>query len=223
MLAGLVVGIIGIEAGIEVWFRSAEQQAASGQHWSAQWPIEEREYRETAISEKIHDTLRYDEGRNISWKEANGRPWQMYYLRWMPAESRYRAVQAASQSRVHAPEVCLSAAGMTLLKDSGTQVRQINGVALRTQTQRFLDQGRNLHLTTCYWDPDPRMLQFEMTAHPSTLTCLRMAIQSLQTHDRMRNEKRVLKIGVWGLETDEEAEESFRQLLGKLILSAKTP
>ena len=52
---------------------------------------------------------------------------------------------------------------------------------------------------------------------PSTGNALRNALHALQIHDRNRNEKCVLKIGVWGMETDEEAETAFRELLQRAI------
>jgi len=42
---------------------------------------------------------------------------------------------------------------MVLQKDFGSQVREINGVTLLVNVQRFSDKGRPLHLLYCYWTP----------------------------------------------------------------------
>ena len=109
--------------------------------------------------------LKYDEGKQAEWREANGRPWQVYYLRWHPARTRYRAIEAAEQARGHAPDVCLQLSGMTLQKNFGSQLRQINGVTLLTKVERFSDQGRPLHVLTCYWEPNPAALSDRPSGH----------------------------------------------------------
>jgi hypothetical protein len=113
--------------------------------------------------------------------------------------------------------VDLLLAGMTLQKDFGRQLRQVNGVTLSSNIERLLDQGRLLHVLTCYWEPDPTGLQYQPACPPSTASALRNALHALQIHDRSRNEKRALEVGVWGMETDEQAEAAFRELLERAI------
>jgi hypothetical protein len=102
---------------------------------------------------------------------------------------------------------------MVLQKNFGSQVRQINGVTLLANVERFSDQGRPLHLLSCFWEPNPAALEHQLAGPPGTAKGLRAAWHSLQIHERARNEKCVIKIGVWGMETDEEAEAAFRELL----------
>jgi hypothetical protein len=182
-----------------------------------QLPTQEPGFREVPIRDGVRTKLKYDEGKQAEWREANGRPWQVYYLRWFPARTRYRAMEAAQQAQGHAPDVCLQLAGMTLQKNSGSHLRRINGVTLSANVERFSDQGRPLHVLSCYWEPNPAVLENRPASPPGTANALRNALRSLQTHDRTRNEKCVLKIGVWGMETDEEAEAAFRELLERAI------
>jgi hypothetical protein len=141
----------------------------------------------------------------------------MYYLRWSRAQTRYRAVDAAQQAQGHRPDVCLELAGMALQKDFGRQLRQINGITLLANLEKFSDRGRPLHVMTCYWEPDPAVLDYQPPSVPSTGNALRNAWHALQTHDRARNEKRVIKVAVWGMETDEEAEAAFKEFLQRGI------
>ena len=46
---------------------------------------------------------------------------------------------------------------------------------------------------------------------------MRTARHTLQIHDRSRNEKCVLKAGIWGMESDQEAEAAFRDFLERAI------
>jgi hypothetical protein len=96
-------------------------------------------------------------------------------------------------------------------------LRRINGVTLSANVERFSDQGRPLHVLSCYWDPDPAGLANRPAGSPSTSNALRNAWHALRIHDRGRNEKCVLKIGVWGMETDGEAEAAFREFLERAI------
>jgi exosortase len=215
-LVALVLWIVAVEVGIEAWFRPMENRAASSSNWSLQLPTQQPDFREPPIRDAVRTMLKYDEGQQAEWREVNGRPWQVYYLRWFPARTKYRAIDTAHQARGHAPDVCLKNAGMTLQKSSDSQLRQINGVTLLANVERFSDQGRPLHLLSGYWEPNPAALESRPGA-PSTANGLRQAWHALQIHERTRNEKRVLKIGVWGMETDEEAEAAFRELLERAI------
>jgi exosortase len=216
-LVGLVLWIMAVESGIEAWFRPTENRAASHLAWSLQLPTQQAEYHEPSIPDAVRAMLKYDEGKKAEWQEANGRPWQAYYLRWHKARSRYRAVEAAAEARGHAPDLCLQLAGMTLQKDFGRQSKQIKGITLLMDIERFIDRGRPLHVLTCYWEPHSAALEYQATTPPSTTGALRNALHALQLHDRSRNEKCVIKVGVWGMETDEEAEKAFRGLLEQAI------
>ena len=216
-LVGLVLWIVVVEAGIEVWFRPMENRAASRSNWSLQLPTQEPGFRELLIRGGVRTMLKYDDGKQAEWREVNGRPWQVYYLRWFPSRTKYRAMEAANQAQGHSPDLCLQLAGMTLQKNSGRQLRQINGVTLLASVERFSDQGRPLHVLSCYWEPNPAALVNRPASPPGTASALRYAWHALQIHERARSEKRVLKIGVWGMDTDEDAEAAFRELLARAI------
>jgi exosortase len=216
-LVCLVLWILAVEVQVEVWFRPTEARATTKSNWSLRLPTEQLEFREPPIRDGVRAMLRYDEGKQAEWREANGRPWQLYYLRWFPAHTRYRAVEAAEQAQGHRPDVCLELAGMSLQKNFGSQLRQVNGVTLLATVEKFSDRGRPLHVLSCYWEPDPAALVYQPASPPSTANALRNAWHALQTHDRRRNEKCVIKVAVWGMETDDEAEAAFREFLGRAV------
>ena len=60
------------------------------------------------FSEKTKQLLRYDEGINGAWEEADGSQWQAIFLRWNPGRI------AVHLAKSHTPEVCLTAAGHEL-------------------------------------------------------------------------------------------------------------
>ena len=216
-LVGLVLWLLAIEAGIAAWFWPTGNQAVASNAWSLQLPSQQPGFRELPIREGVRRLLKYDEGKQAEWRDVNGRPWQLYYLRWFPARTRYRAVEAARGARLHEPVVCLTGAGMAPQKNFGSQVRQVNGVTLLTNLERFSDKGRPLHVLYCYWDSDPAALENRPASPPSTTSALRTAWRAVQVRDRARNEKCVIIIGVWGMESDEQAEAAFREFLERGI------
>ena len=212
-LAGLVVWIVLVEMGIHFWFRPAEKQAATLAAWSLKLPAQAAEFHELPISENVRAMLGYDEGRQAEWRDNSGSAWQLYYFRWLPAETRYRATMTCGQARGHAPDVCLRNAGMVLQTNLGTQTMSLNGVHLQVSNERFLAQGRDFHVFSCSGNPTSgcrRRLRARFTA-------VRSVLHALITRNHGWNEKRVIKAGVWGKEWDEAALAAFREYLPAMI------
>ena len=214
-MVSLALWILAVEFGIEAWFRPTESQAVVKGNWSLQLPTQEAGFRELPIADSVRNTLKYDQGKQVEWRGVKDRPWQAYDLRWLPARTRYRAVESSEQARGHSPDICLKYLGMVLQTNLGTQVRQVKGVTLSTTLERFSDRGRPFHVLSCYWESNPDKL--EGPASGGTVKSLHDAWHAIQIHDRSRNEKRVLKFGVWGMPNDEEAEAAFRELLERTI------
>jgi exosortase len=212
-LAGLVIWIVLVETGIYFWFRPAEKQAATLATWSFKLPSQAAEFRELPISDTVRAMLNYDEGRQAEWRDNAGCAWQLFYFRWLPAETRYRAAVTCGEARGHAPDVCLRNAGMILQTNLGMQTVTMNGVNLQVDTERFLDLGRNLDVFSIYWEPHEWMQQ----TSPGTIMAVRSVLHALKIRDRGWNEKRVIKLGVWGKESDEAAQTAFKQYLPAMI------
>lgn len=212
-LAGLIIWAALVEAGIHFWFAPAEKQAATLAPWSFKLPAQAAEFRELPVSENVRAMLNYDEGHQAEWRDGSGCAWQLFYFRWLPADNRYRAAVSCGQARGHAPDICLRNAGMILETNLGTQTVNINGVQLQVGTERFQDQGRDLDVFSCYWEPKAWVSQ----ATPGTMMAIGTVCRALATHDRGRNEKRVIKVGVWGKESDGAAQAAFKEYLPAMI------
>ena len=215
-LLGLALWIVSFELGIELWFRPAEQQATTAVGWSLKLPAKNPEFLETKIPDRTREILRYDEGQSAQWRDPAGRPWQLYYNRWLPARNRYRAAVAASQVVGHTPDICLPNAGMILQTNLGTSILDLHGIRLQVGTERFSDRGRTLHVAVCHWEPHPTALESRTpgtASTSSTSSAIRTALRAFQAHNRGRPEKRVIELAVWGMETDEAAEAAFRECL----------
>ncbi len=216
-LIGLVVWIVMVEAGIALWFHPAENQATKAATWSFKFSTDRPEFSEMAISETTRAMLGYDAGKSAQWRDAAGRPWQAFYFDWLPSLNRYRATLATIQARGHAPDICFVNAGMILQTNLGTDILDLNGVRLRVTTERFLDAGRPLDVASCYWTPRQTALEGGSEGVPSTSNAIRAALRALIARDRGRFEQRVIKVGVWDMDTDKSAESALRGFLQNSI------
>ena len=216
-LIGLVIWIVMVEAGIELWFHPVENQAAKAVAWSFRFPADRLEFSEKAIPETTKAMLNYDAGKSAQWRDAAGRPWQAFYFDWLPSRNRYRATLAMIQARGHAPDVCFAYAGMILQTNLGTEILDLNGVRLRVTTERFLDDGRALDVASCYWTPQQAALEGGSQGVPSTSNGIRAAVRALIARDRGRFEQRVFKVGVWDMDTDKSTESALRGFLQNSI------
>ena len=212
-LAGLVVWVFLVETGIHFWFSPAEKQAAALATWSVRLPSQASEFRELAINGTVRAILGYDEGHQAEWRDNSGCVWQLFYFRWKPAETRYQSVLISNEARGHAPDICLRNAGMILQTNLATQSLSVNGVSLQVDTERFLDQGRTLDVFSIYWEPH---LWIQQTT-PGTVMAVRSVLHALGIRDRGWSEKRVIKLGVWGEESDAAALAALKGYLPAMI------
>lgn len=212
-LIGLVVWIVLVETGIYFWFRPAEKQAATRSGWSLKLPDQAAEFRDLTISENIRTMLSYDEGRQAEWRDNSGCAWQLFYFHWLAADSRYRAIVTCGAARGHLADNCLRLAGMMLQTNYGVQMAGINGVRLQIDAERFLDEGRTVNVFSCYWEPNDWAAQ----SAPGTIMAVRAVFHALEIRDHGWNEKRVLKLAVWGEASDAAAQAAFRQYLTTMI------
>jgi len=224
MMGGLLLWVVLFESGLELWFRRVEQRASQTVPWTLVLPNSAREFVEKPIPATTRNMLMYDEGHNAAWLDAAGRPWQLYYFRWLPAANRYRAAEATGAARSHAPDLCLKNVGMILQTNLGTKIIEQRGVRMWTTTERFLDHQRNFHVLAAYWEPRETALTLGPQGQPSTALGLSMALYALSHQDRGREEKRVVKIGVWDMLDDAAAQTALENCLREAITeSAPAP
>ena len=212
-LAAMVLWLVLVESGIDFWFGPGEAQAKQGGNWTLTLPTSNPEFSETKVSEKVQAILDFDEGKQAQWRNIGGQLWQLFYFRWLPATDRYRATVTASQAYGHAPDVCLRNAGMILETNFGTKTIDINGIRLQVYVEKFLAGSRYFHVATCNWEPGKRPLEDKPNGEASTGTAIHQALFAVRIHDRGRFEKRVLKVGVWDMETDAAAQAALNQFL----------
>ncbi len=146
LAAVLAVWIVFVEVATAAWYHVRGADLLSTPAWSVAFPTAENEYKPTEVAAAARDLLRYNDGGGASWAAANGRHFLLYYFRWLPGRT------AALFVKVHRPDVCLPASGLTLREDAGIHPLEIHGINLPIHRFRFEAQGQPLHIFYCYWD-----------------------------------------------------------------------
>jgi hypothetical protein len=134
----------------------------------------------------------------------------MYFFRWLPGRT------AALFVKVHRPDVCLPASGLTLTKDEGVRLADVNGVKLPVRFYRFDDRGVPLHVVYCYWDA--RSSYESVAAATEEDWTARGRVQAA-LRGRREVGAQMLELIVWGYDDDAEAKAALQKQLERVVQS----
>jgi exosortase len=206
LLAAWCYLLIG-EAAVQVWYK-ANEAPLENSRWSVQWPTTFDSFKKVPIAPEAESLLRYNEGGGASWTGADGHPWLMYNFRWLPGRT------AALFVKIHRPDVCLPASGMTLIKDDGVHLSDVNGVPLPVRTYRFEARGVPLHVLYYYWDARSAYETARASSEEdwSNLGRVRAAFAG-----KREVGAQMLELVVWGYERDEDAKDLLIRQLRQMI------
>ncbi|MDQ3199981.1 MAG: exosortase/archaeosortase family protein, partial [Verrucomicrobiota bacterium] len=135
------------EGAVSFWYRWHERNFVPTASWEVRWPEEARDFRELPIAENIRSTLRYDAGREATWRlrllpnEVDA-PSQctMFFFRWEAGST------SILRARAHRPDICLPNTGWRLTEDLGVrEYPAADGLSLPFRHFRFVrDAGAGL-------------------------------------------------------------------------------
>jgi hypothetical protein len=204
ILAGLTVAG---EVGVQLWYR-AHQSAFAASRWTAQWPEREPDYAGITIPPATQEILRYDQGGGGSWNAPDAHHWMMYFFQWLPGRT------AALFVKIHRPDVCLPASGLTLKRDDGIRLIEVNNVKLPVRSYVFDDHGIPLHVTYCYWDARASYDSVNAAVEEdwSASGRIRAALKG-----RREIGAQMLELAVWGYQDDLEAKGAVERQLSEII------
>ncbi len=199
--------ILLIEVAVQFWYGS-HQSSLAGSRWHVRWPRAAMSFQTVPIAPETENLLRYNEGGGAMWTGTNGHHWMMYFFRWLPGQT------AALFVKIHRPDVCLPASGMTLVSDNGIHLLDVNGVNLPVRSYRFNDHGTPLHVFYCYWDARSSY-QNEEAANEEDWTPRGRIGTALRGQREVGAQ--MLELVIWGYDNDDEAKNRLREELGKII------
>jgi hypothetical protein len=132
----------------------------------------------------------------------------MFFFRWAPGRTAARFV------KVHRPDICLPASGMTMVRDHGIRLIEINGVHLPIRSYRFDNRGVPLHVFYCYWDARSSY-ESEEAANEEDWTAqgrLRAALRG-----RRERGAQMLEVVVWDYKDEAEASAALQRQLAQIV------
>jgi exosortase len=207
LVVSLVVWLLAAEAGVQFWYR-LHQSAAVKSRWAVSWPTSQIGYTPMPIAPEAENLLRYNEGGGASWQASDRHQWVMYFFRWFPGRT------AALFVKIHRPDVCLPASGMTLERDNGLQLLAINGVNLPVRSYRFDNHGAPLHVFYCYWDARS---SYENVAAAEQEDWTARGRLRAALRGRRELGSQMLELVVWGYDDDGEANRAMKRELAQIV------
>jgi exosortase len=206
LLASFALWFLVAEAGVQIWY--GRHQSTGSTRWIVQWPDSENSYKTMSIPPEAENLLRYNEGGGAAWQGTDGHPWMMYFFRWFPGRT------AALFVKIHRPDICLPASGMTLERDHGLRLLAVNGVNLPIRSYRFDDHGAPLHVFYCYWDARS---SYESVAAAEEEDWSPRGRLRAAWRGRREIGAQMLEVVVWGYEDDAEANDALQRQLTEMI------
>ena len=207
LLIALAAWLLVIEIGIQSWYGSHLTLTAASR-WAIQWPADESGYQKVPIPAAAEALLRYDEGGGANWGQGDDHHWIMFFFRWLPGRT------AALFVKIHRPDICLPASGLTMQRDSGIRLLEVNGVHLPIRSYRFDARGTPLHVFYCYWDARSSY-ESEAAANEEDWTTRGRVRAALR--GRREIGAQMLELVVSGYEKDDEADEALQRQLRKIV------
>lgn len=204
----LCAWVVVVEIGTELWYRTRERHLPPPITWSVQWPTEATDFQDLPFPENARRFLRFDEGRNAAWRDANSRRWQAIFLRWEPGRIGVHV------ARSHTPEGCLTAAGRTILRRSDVEMLEINGLVLPVRFYGLRDSGQFLDVLYSHWED--RASGAGRRIDPMQLT-YRNRLESVLSGRRNLGQ-RSIELAVWGCATEDEARATLQAQLEKMVI-----
>lgn len=144
----LIAWILLSEIGVEGWFRWHERGLESAAHWTVNWPPKDAPgFEEIVVPRASREMLKYDEGWSGRWRPEPGVEVAAYVFRWQPGRT------APTAARSHSPDVCLTAAGKTLVPvDDERRPTLVDGLRFPFRYYRFDEGPRRVHVLHCLWE-----------------------------------------------------------------------
>jgi exosortase len=207
LVVSIILWLLLVEAGVHGWYRLHQSQLANSR-WGVRWPSSETGYRSVPIAPEAESLLRYNDGGGAAWEGSESHHWMMYFFHWLPGRT------AALFVKIHRPDICLPASGMTMVRDNGIRLLTVNKVNLPIRSYRFDDHGTPLHVFYCYWDARSSY-ENEKAANEEDWT----ARGRVRAAMRGRREigAQMLEVVVWGYDDDVEASAALQRQLEQIV------
>jgi exosortase/archaeosortase family protein len=204
--ASLLVWLVVVEGGVQVWYHTRESQLKPGLEWTLNFPGNNPTMKDLPIDSKTRYLLRFDEGKQAVWSEPDGTHWQAYYFNWFPGRV------AGYLAKRHTPEICLASEGLRLISGPELNMMNIHGVELPIRCYQFQNEEGVIQVFHCRWEAGAG--KDDYVAHDSARYNL---IRTIWT-GRGNQGQKVLEFIILGEDDPKRAKQALEQELSKLIV-----
>lgn len=142
----LLVWLVFVEVGSQAWYRSREARLITGPDWSVRFPEANPTFRELPMAPATLNLLRFDDGKQAAWTEADGTRWSAFYFNWNPGRV------AGYLAKRHTPEICMPATGLEMRSGPELMVLDIHGLQLPVRRYVFGSSSTSYHVYHCRWE-----------------------------------------------------------------------
>ena len=198
--------LLAVLVATEGWYRHHENNLLPNIEWSIAWPVDNPQFKKTAVPDVSLATLRCSDSAAGVWQDENGNHWSAFLLRWNPGKN------SAQLAKGHRPDICFPAAGAQLVDDFGRVTLETKGIELSFQHQTFETNTKLVHVFYCLWSD-------RTSAHEEALVDkgpYASRLQVVMAGKRNLGQK-VLEIVIQGPDTKDEAVTLLKQQLPSLI------
>jgi exosortase/archaeosortase family protein len=201
----LLIWLVLVEAGVQLWYRHLESQLKPGPTWSVNFPQDNPTLKDLPIDEKTQYLLRFDEGRQAAWSESDGTQWDVFYCSWLPGRV------AGYLAKRHTPEICMQATGVKLVSGPELTMMNVHGVELPVRSYVFATVGGPINVFHCRWEAG--VDESAYVQHESARFNLIRGIWA----GRGNKGQKVLEVIITGMDDPAQAKAALVSQLEKLI------
>jgi len=201
----LIVWLVLVESGVELWYRIRESHLRPGPTWSVIFPEDNPTYKDLPLTMEEHELLRFDQGRQGQWQEPDGTLWQTFYFNWLPGRV------AGYLAKRHTPDICITASGLKMISEPELIVLDVNHVELPMRHYIFESPSGRLQVYQCHWEAG--LGKDAYTADESARFNLIRGIWA----GRGNKGQKVLEIIIEGCDNSDLASKALVRQLDKLI------
>ena len=209
LATSLIVWIVLVEAGVQLWYFIRESKIDPGPSWSLVLPEDNPTFKPLPVTPEERTLLRFDDDKQGQWMESDGTLWQAYYFDWLPGRV------AGYLAKRHTPDICLPAAGLTMTAGPTLTQVDINNIKLPVRSYVFTGPDGPLQVFQCHWEPG---VDRDLYANESSRFNLVRGIWA----GRGDKGQKVFEIVITGCHDPDTAREALVRELQKLIKVEKT-
>jgi hypothetical protein len=201
----LLIWLVLVEAGVQIWYRSREAHLKPGPAWTLTFPQDNPSLKDLPMDAKTRNLLRFDEAKQAAWSESDGTHWEAFYFGWLPGRV------AGYLAKRHTPEICLAATGIKLLSGPKLTMMNVHGVELPIRSYVFQTEEGIIQVFHCRWEAGVGSEAY--VEHESARYNLIRAIWA----GRGNKGQKVLEFIISGVDDPEQAKQALARQLEKLI------